>query len=217
MSVKEIVKRYTLFVICLFVMGLGVALTKQGALGVSPISSLANVASEKFSFFSIGDWLFVTNVILIIGQVLILRKNFKLIQLLQIPFSFLFGWFTDFGVWLFKGIPNGIYAVQMGLVILGTVVLGFGITLGVVANVVLNSGEAFVKAISDTTKKDFGNVKVVFDVSLVVLSVVLSLILFSGKVIGVREGTVISALFVGFVVKFFRKLIAKPLTGFLTK
>lgn len=217
MSAKETVKRYVLFIFCLFFIGLGVALTKHGELGVSPISSVANVISIRFTFLSFGNWLIISNCVLLLGQIILLRRNFKLIQLLQIPLSFLFGYFTDFGLWLVRGIPNDEYIVQFLFVLAGIVVLGFGITLGVIADVIMNSGEAIVKAIADVTKKDFGSTKIVFDVSWVLLSVVLSFIFFDGKLVGTREGTVISAVLVGFVVKFFRKILHKPLTRILTK
>lgn len=100
MSKNEIAKRYVLFVISLFFAALGVAFTKRGELGVSPISSVANVMSYKFSSLSMGTWLIIWNCILILGQIVILRRDFQLIQLLQILLSFLFGWFTDFGMWL---------------------------------------------------------------------------------------------------------------------
>lgn len=217
MSAKETVKRYVLFIFCLFFIGLGVALTKYGELGVSPISSVANVISIRFTFLSFGNWLIISNCVLLLGQIILLRRNFKLIQLLQIPLSFLFGYFTDFGLWLVRGIPNDEYIVQFLFVLAGIVVLGFGITLGVIADVIMNSGEAIVKAIADVTKKDFGSTKIVFDISWVLLSVVLSFIFFDGKLVGTREGTVISAVLVGFVVKFFRKILHKPLTRILTK
>lgn len=51
MSKKETAKRYVLFVISLFISALGVAFTKHGELGVSPISSVANVMSIKLDFF----------------------------------------------------------------------------------------------------------------------------------------------------------------------
>lgn len=216
-SKKEIAKRYTLFIFCLFFIGLGVALTKHGALGVSPISSVANVVSIKYDFISFGTWLIISNCVLILGQIALLRRNFKPIQFLQIPLSFLFGYFTDFGLWLIGGIPNDRYIYQMLFVMAGVVVLGFGITLGVIADVVMNSGEAIVKAIADVSKKDFGSVKVVFDISWVLLSVVLSFLFFDGKLVGTREGTVISAVLVGFVVKFFKKILHKPLTKILEK
>ena len=217
MPSKELIRRCILFVISLFFMGLGVALTKHGALGVSPISSVANVVSLKFTFLTFGTWLTLTNILLLVGQIMLLRRRFQLIQLLQIPLSFLFGAFTDLGLWLVGGVPNDVYAVQLLLVLSGIAVLGFGITLGVIADVILNSGEAFVKALADVTGRDFGSTKTIFDVSWVLLSVVLSLIFFSGRLEGTREGTILSALLVGFTVKLFRRWLQKPLTHLLTK
>ncbi|MCQ2431114.1 MAG: DUF6198 family protein [Clostridia bacterium] len=217
MPPKERIKRYILFLLCLFFMGIGIALTKHGALGVSPVSSVANVISLKFTALSFGMWLTVTNILLLLGQIVLLRRKFKLFQLLQIPLSFLFGYFTDFGMWIIRAVPNDFYPVQLILVFSGIIVLGFGITLGIAADVILNSGEAFVKALSDTLKTDFGNTKIAFDVSWVLVSIVLSLIFFGGKLYGVREGTVISAVCVGITVKFFCKYLKKPLTAFLKK
>ena len=217
MSKNEIFKRYILFILCLFFMGIGVAPTKHGELGVSPISSVANVISIKFSFLSFGTWLTISNCVLLLGQVILLRKNFMPFQLLQIPLSFLFGYFTDFGLYLASFIPNDIYIVKLLLVIFGIVVLGFGITLGVIANVILNSGEAFVKALSDVLHKDFSNVKIAFDISWVALSIVLSLIFFNGSMVGTREGTVISAVFTGVAVKLWLKFIKNPIENVLIK
>lgn len=217
MSKKETIKRYLLFILCLFFMGLGVALTKHAELGVSPISSVANVVSLKFTFLSFGSWLTLSNCVLLLGQILLLRKKFKLFQLLQLPLSVLFGLFTDLGMFFASFIPNEAYIARLCLVISGVIVLGFGITLGVIADVILNSGEAFVKALADVTKKDFGNVKITFDVCWVLLSVVVSLVLFGGKIVGTREGTFISAFGVGLVVKFFTKRITKPLTNLLVR
>ena len=98
MNKTETAKRYILFIISLFFAALGVAFAKRGELGVSPISSVANVMNCKFQSLSMGNWLIIWNCVLILGQILILRKNFQLIQLLQVPLSFLFGWFTDFGL-----------------------------------------------------------------------------------------------------------------------
>lgn len=72
----------------------------------------------------------------------------------------------------------------------------------------MNSGEAFIKAVSDRTGHNFGNVKIAFDVGCVALAAGLSLLLFRGQIIGVREGTVISALLVGQLVKLFTKKLS---------
>ena len=116
--------------ISLFISALGVAFTKHGELGVSPISSVANVMSVKLDFFSLGIWLIIWNCVLILGQILILRKKFKPIQLLQIPLSFLFGYFTDFGLWLVGFIPAESYIMRLVMVFIGIVILGFAVGFG---------------------------------------------------------------------------------------
>lgn len=211
MAKIEIAKRYVLFIISLFFSALGVAFTKHGELGVSPISSVANVMSCKFDSLSLGTWLIIWNCVLIVGQIAILRKKFQLIQLLQVPLSFLFGGFTDFGMWIVSFIPANSYPIRLSMVIVGIVILGFGIALSVTANVIMNSGEAFVKAISDKLHKEFGNTKIAFDVVNVVLTLVLSLVFFNFSIVGTREGTIISALLTGIVVKFFSNKLDQPL------
>ena len=135
MSKSEIAKRYILFIISLFFSALGVAFTKHGELGVSPISSVANVMSYKFPSLSLGTWLIIWNCMLIVGQISILRRKFQLIQLLQIPLSFVFGWCTDFGMWLMSFIPANSYLVRIIMVVIGILVLGFGVSLSVIADV----------------------------------------------------------------------------------
>lgn len=68
------------------------------------------------------------------------------------------------------------------------------------ANVVMLPGESFVRAVVDTWHRDFGTTKVMFDVTMAVVAIALSL-LFAGKVEGVREGTLIAAFLVGFVAR----------------
>lgn len=211
----ELIKRYILFIIGLFFAGVGVAFTKHGELGVSPISSVANVMSLKFDFLTIGSWLIIWNCVLILGQIVLLRKEFKLYQLLQIPLSFLFGYFTDFGMWIVSFIPVNSYFARLLMLFIGIAVLAFGIALSVIANVIMNSGEAIVKVISDKTGFEFGNVKVVFDISCVTVSIILSLVFFDMKIVGTREGTILSAILTGFVVKFFTRLLKERLSKLL--
>lgn len=207
MSRSETLKRYGLFIISLFIQALGVAVTKTGGLGVSPISSVPNVLSIKIQELSMGSWLIIWNCILILGQMILLRKNFRPMQLLQVPLSFLFGYFCDIGLMLTSFFDTEAYFMRLAMVITGTAILGFGIALAVTANVIMNSGEAFVKALSVTIRKDFGNVKIAFDISCVVLSVILSLLFFDFRIVGTREGTVFAAVFTGIFVKLFTPMV----------
>ena len=217
MKAKEITKRYILFVISLFFIAVGVAFTKRSALGVSPISSVANMLSLKFTFLSMGNWLLVWNCILIAGQIVVLRIRFQLYQLLQLPLSILFGYFTDLAMTMISGIPITAYLSQLVMLIGGGVVLGVGVSLSVIANVIMNSAEAFVKAVSDVTDINFGNIKVAFDVACVIISVSLSIVFFNGKIVETREGTLIAAVCTGFVVKFFCRLLKQPLERMLVR
>lgn len=203
------VKEYALFLFGLFISGVGVAITKKGELGVSPVSSVANILSIYIPRLSLGNWLIIWNCVLIVGQIIILNKKFQIYQLLQIPLSFLFGYFTDFGSWMMSFVSADAYVFRLLCVIVGTIVLAFGISITVSVNIIMNSGEAFVKAVSDTISKEFGSVKIVFDISCVTIAVILSLIFFKGKIVGTREGTLIAAIFTGICVKFFMKIVNK--------
>lgn len=93
--------------------------------------------------------------------------------------------------------------------------LAFGVSLAVIADVIMNSGEAFVKAVTDRFGGNFGSVKVGFDVACVLLSVGLSLLLFEGEIVGTREGTILTALLTGFAVKWFVARLEGPLNAIL--
>ena len=216
MKRKELIKRYSLFIVSLWFSALGVAVTKCGSLGVSCISSMPNVLSLRFTALTIGGWTFVWNTLLVLCQIALLRKNFQKIQLLQIPLSFLFGWFTDVAMLVAVKIPVNSYPMQLFMVVLGVVILAFGITLGVIANVVLNAGEGIVKALADVSGKEFAFVKVRFDAVCVLLAVGISLLTFGGKVIGVREGTLIAAFLNGTMVKWYSRRLKAPLNKVLS-
>ena len=80
-----------------------------------------------------------------------------------------------------------------------------------VSDTIMNVGEALVNVISQKLNKNFGTVKVVFDITIVVLSIILSFVFF-GKLMGTREGTIITACLTGTNVKILSKFIRKPLT-----
>lgn len=86
-------------------------------------------------------------------------------------------------------------------------ILGFGVYTEVLANVAMLPGESFVRAVSSTWKTEFGSTKIAFDVSLTAIAAVLSL-LFAHRLDGVREGTIIAALLVGFIARLFGRRLS---------
>ena len=205
------VKRYLIFFIGLFVNSLGVSLITKANLGTSPISSIPYVLSLNFSF-TLGNFTIFFSIFLIFLQLCILRKNFKLEHLLQIPISILFGYFIDFTMVLLKSVNPETYVMKFVYLLIGCLILGFGVYLEVLANVAMLPGESFVRAIVNTWNREFGSTKVMFDVSMAVIAAVLSFV-FAYHLDGVREGTIIAALLVGFISRFFGKKLefVKPI------
>lgn len=197
----EKLKRYIVFLIGLFINSLGVSLITKANLGTSPISSIPYVLSLNFPF-TLGQFTIAFSLLLILIQLIILRRNFKAEHLLQIPISILFGYFIDLTMVMLFFVNPQTYLSSVFYLLVGCVILGFGVYTEVLANVAMLPGESFVRAVSSTWKTEFGSTKVAFDVSLTVIAAVLSL-LFAHRLDGVREGTIIAALLVGFIARLF--------------
>lgn len=203
MSKKELLKRYVFFIIGLFVNAFGVSFITKASLGTSPISSVPYTLSMGFHL-SMGTFTFLLNMVLIIGQIIFLKKDFEKIQLIQIPISLMFGYFIDLTMSMLSFLNPTAYILKILFLLVGCVILALGVSMEVIADVVMLSGEAFVKAISSKCNREFGITKVSFDITLVIISTIISLLMLH-KLTGVREGTIIAALIVGLISKFFNK------------
>ena len=199
----ETLKRYLIFLVGLFVNSLGVSLITKANLGTSPISSIPYVLSLNFPF-TLGNFTIFFSIFLIVLQLIILRKNFKLEHILQIPVSIIFGYFIDLTMILFSWVNPEAYIMKIVYLLMGCLILGVGVYMEVLADVVMLPGESFVRAIVLTWKTNFGTTKICFDVSMSVIAAVLSFV-FAGRLAGVREGTVIAALLVGFIARLIGK------------
>ena len=196
-------KRYLIFLVGLFINALGVSLVTKANLGTSPISSIPYVLSLNFPL-TLGNFTIIFSILLILLQILILRKNFKIENILQIPISIAFGYFIDLTMYLLVWLDPQHYAVKLLALLAGCIVLGFGVYMEVLADVVMLPGESFVRAIVQTWRTNFGTTKILFDSSMTAIAGALSF-LFFGKLNGVREGTIIAALLVGFIARLFGK------------
>ncbi|WP_287449532.1 YczE/YyaS/YitT family protein [Sellimonas sp.] len=197
------------FMLGILINSFGIAFITKAALGTSPISSLPYVLSKKFPL-TLGQFTFVMNMIFILMQIFLLKKDFQKRQLLQIGVNVIFSAFIDISMNMLDAFaPSGASAQILSL-LAGCVILAMGISIEVAPNVLLVPGEGVVKAISAVSRKRFGTVKVVFDTTLITLSFILSLLFFH-RLNGLGIGTVISALAVGKIVNLCNrtKLIGK--------
>ncbi len=198
---RKLVYRYVWFTIGVIINSFGVAIITKAALGTSPISSVPYVLSLEFPW-SLGQFTFVMNLFFIAAQVVLRGRKFPPIQLLQIVVNLVFSAFIDVGMkalWWFE--PSSL-PVKLVALVLGCAVLGCGISIEVAPDALLVPGEGVVGAITDRTGKRFGSVKIVFDVTLVIIALILSFIFFRG-INGLGLGTIVSALIVGRFVNLF--------------
>lgn len=205
--VVNYVQRYVMLLIGLTIMAFGVAFSIKADLGTSPISSVPYAVSE-FTPLTVGTATIVMHCVFICIQILLLRRKYQPIQLMQLPVAFFFGYLTDFGMWAVQGITCTSYWQQWIICLIGIFLVALGVSLEVKANVVVLAGEGVVLAICKIFPVKFGTMKVAFDVTLVVIACLLSLI-FLGRIQGVREGTVAAAILVGLTAKQLGKVWAR--------
>ena len=195
----SLLKRYLILLAGLAVMAFGVACSIKANLGTSPISSVPYVIS-LFAPLTVGTATILMHCVFILIQILLLRKQYHPIQLMQLPVAVFFGYLTDFGVWAVRGISCNSYWQQWILCLIGIFLVAVGVSLEVKAGVVVLAGEGVVLAVCKIFPVKFGYMKVGSDVTVVVIACILSLV-FTGHLQGVREGTVAAALLVGMIAK----------------
>ena len=114
-----VLRRYLLLCAGLAIMAFGVAFSIKASLGTSPISSVPYVVS-LFAPLTVGTATIVMHCVFILLQILILRRQYHPIQLMQLPVAVLFGYLTDFGVWegtVAAALMVGLIAKQFGKVL----------------------------------------------------------------------------------------------------
>ena len=192
-------RRYVFLFVGLTIMAFGVGCSIKAGLGTSPISSVP-YALSRITPLTVGTATIAMHCVFIVLQILLLRRQYDPIQLMQLPVALVFGVLTDGALWVLQGVSVSSYPMRWVLCIVGILLVGSGVRFEVTANVVTLAGEGMVLAVCKAFSTRFASTKVGFDVALVVVSCLLSLG-FLGRLEGVREGTVAAALLVGPVSK----------------
>lgn len=198
-STASLIKRILFLCLGLIIMAFGVAFSIKAALGTSPISSVPYVTGA-ISGLSVGTTTIIMNTLFVLIQILILRRRYQWVQLLQLPAAVLFGMAIDVAGWMIDGLTPAAYWQKWLLCLLGIFLVALGVSVEVTAKLITTAGEGIVLAICQVAPVKFGNMKMTFDLTLVALSIVLSFT-FLGHLDGVREGTVAAAILVGQLTK----------------
>ncbi|MBW3094059.1 YitT family protein [Bifidobacterium sp. 64T4] len=185
-----------------------IALITKGDMGTSQISSVPYVLSLRFPL-SFGVMTFILNMLFIVLQIVLLRRDFRPVQLLQIVVNLLFSAMIDVSMSLLSFLNPTMLWQRLACIVAGCCVMGFGIVIEVCPNVLMVPGEGVVRALSVVSHAKYGTTKIVFDITLIAIAVVLSFALF-GELRGVGLGTVISALCVGSVINGINRTFSFP-------
>ncbi len=195
------IKRICLFTVGLFIMSLGVAFSIISMLGTTPISSIS-YSLTLITNINIGITTFIFNVALIFIQIIILRSRFRKKRLLQFINCVMFGYFTDLALYIVSFVPfdNSILYSVLFLII-SIFLIAFGIFVYMPANIAPLPGEGCVEAMAIVTNWRFSTIKIAFDATMVIISLILCGLFYTNIFGAVNVGTVISAFMVGFTLR----------------
>ncbi|MBQ8017809.1 MAG: hypothetical protein IJ104_12215 [Methanobrevibacter sp.] len=206
------IKRICLFVIGLFIMSLGVAFSIVSTLGTTPISSIS-YSLALITNINIGITTFIFNAALILIQFLILRSRFHKRRLLQLINCVLFGYFTDLALYIVSFIPfDGSVIMMIVFLFISIFLTAFGIFVYMPANIAPLPGEGCVESVAIVTNWRFSTIKIGFDATMVIISLIMCGLWYTNILGAVNIGTIISAFLVGFTLRQINNLYER-LTG----
>lgn len=207
------INRYVIYLISLFIISLGASLSIKANLGTSPLICLPYVCS-LITNLSVGIVVFLFTVIFIVIQIALLGKGFEKRQYLQFIIGTIFSFFVDFSLMLVNFINPVSYVNQFLLLLFSCLVVAIGVLLEIQTEVVYLPADGVIVAISHVLKKEFPKVKPFVDTSMVIIAAILSIV-FLGYLAGVREGTIISAVIIGPIVRLLKTHLDKYVLGLI--
>ena len=232
------VKKAVCYVLGILIIAIGINFSRRCGMGISPVSSLPGVL-ENVVGWTLGAWTIIVYCVLVLLQIVVLGKNFRLKGLLGIVLAVGFGFVVDLfrikqeaqffgldisaiGAWL-KWLPAPEnYLAQLGYCALGMIIIAIGVFLYVRVGWVAMPAEGLAAAIAERSGKKFGDCKTLVDVSMILSALIIQIIFmgfscFTDGTAIVREGTIFAAVLVGQLVKLISKFFGKKYDKFLGK
>jgi uncharacterized membrane protein YczE len=209
------IRKLFLYFFGMFLLSLGVALSIRAGLGVSPITSVPYILSH-IAAFDVGLATTMVFTVYIGIQALILRKDFKHINWLQLLVASVFGGFLTLSNSLLVFISPELYPVKLALFFLSMLLMALGVILYMSPGFMPQPPEGLVAALVKKSGIEFGRTKIYFDYFLIALSLIL---IFSTGIgfIGIREGTFIAAFGLGKMISVLSKRITPALDAYCSE
>lgn len=215
MNAKEIIKRYLFSTLGMLLVAVGIALSAVANLGISSLNVASYAMAEGIEGITLGMGNFIIYTILVLLQIVVLGKDFKLVDLLQFVANALLSLMIDGSLWVLQacGIVPGNLVMQFVFIVLACLITAVGISMEVTAQAWMLPAEMTVSAFTRKLGGKFGTNKVIMDCAMILLGAVLCFFLFEGRILGpqgtpiIGWGTVIMAVAVGLMMK-----LSSPLT-----
>lgn len=211
----QLIKRISVYLIGIYFTAVAIAISKMTPLGISPNSSLPNEISLILDA-NLGLMTAIVFASFVIIQWILLGKNFRVINFIQVVLSIIYGFFVNSAVALVNRVlpPCDTYIMQLVYTLISALLLGAAIKVYLVPRLMALPAEGLAQAVAQRFKIPFPNAKNICDITIVTISVILSFAYF-GTLYGIREGTIIHAVLVGRSVKWSDKLFGRQLERFI--
>lgn len=183
----------------IFLIAVGVNLSKVTGLGISPVASLPYAVELSWGI-ELGKATAIVYIFLIFLQLALLRK-LSVLPFFQLLTTVLMSAFTTLTStnYLLHWLPApSSYFLSLFLLAISIALIGIGVYFYIKPNYIPLPSEGIAKTLAGISKGrlQFHNAKIIVDCSLVVSSMIVTMFAM-GKIAGIREGTIITALLVG--------------------
>ena len=198
--------RVGIYCFALLLLAFGVAISVNSDLGVSPVNSLPYVVSRILEV-QMGTCVTAIFCFYIFLQACILRREFQPVNLLQIVFSTIFGYFVDFAKAVVGDFAAASYPGRLVMLCASIVLIALGVLMYMEVQLVPMPMEGLSASIAKKLGKPFPTMKTVVDCVVVLTGIVLCFVFF-GRLDGIREGTILTAMVTGKLIALFKKPIS---------
>lgn len=180
--------------VALVIDSFGVVLMLYSAAGISAISSVPYAFSEVFPALSLGTWTYIFQGLLVLS-LMIMRKKFVPSYLFSFVVGFVFGELLDLHELWINILPDGL-AWRIAWFVISYVLLSIGIAISNRCGLPIVPTDLFPRELSDITKVGYPKIKIIFDVSCLVVTAALTFFGL-GHIEGLGIGTVLAAFTMG--------------------
>lgn len=207
MSKKLRLSREAAYVLGIIVMPFAVALCTKANLGLSMIAAPTYIISEKVSWLTYGQTEYIIQT-LVLALMCIVVGKFKWAYLTSFVTAILYGSVLDFFIWLMRDWDPQQMWLRIVLFLAGMLVTAFGVTMFMFTYLAPCSYDYFVRTVVEEKGLELRKFKLGNDAVYLVVSVLLTLVLFHGFV-GITWGTLVIAVCNGNIISFFSKWMQK--------